>query len=211
MYEEGYLGEGFMMEFYHNHSNVIFQPGYDSKFYSGLNPYTLGFNIFTDLKRMSLDPTEEDKEWFPEIAGKGNWAETFRYIVENFKDETFILQYLSPKVIRDMRLFEVTDKEEDRHYKISSIHNKQGYKNVRKSLSETYNRETYIPDIQVYKVDVEGDRALTLNYTSIDGKELNIGNTDIVLDNVSLLWGFPVRLIENGKSTNVISRSDTDL
>lgn len=211
MYEEGYLGEGFMMEFYHNHSNVIFQPGYDSKFYSGLNPYTLGFNIFTDLKRMSLNPTEEDKEWFPEIAGKGNWAETFRYIVENFKDETFILQYLSPKVIRDMRLFEVTDKEEDRHYKISSIHNKQGYKNVRKSLSETYNRETYIPDIQVYKVDVEGDRALTLNYTSIDGKELNIGNTDIVLDNVSLLWGFPVRLIENGKSTNVISRSDTDL
>ena len=50
-----------------------------------------------------------------------------------------------------MRLFEVTDKEEDRHYKISSIHNKKGYKNVRKSLSETYNRETYIPDIQVYK------------------------------------------------------------
>lgn len=211
MYEEGYLGEGFMMEFYHNHSNVIFQPGYDSRYYSGLNPYTLGFNIFTDLKRMSLDPTEEDKEWFPEIAGKGNWAETFRYIVENFKDETFILQYLSPKVIRDMRLFEVTDKEEDRHYSISSIHNKQGYKNVRKSLSETYNRETYIPDIQVYKVDIEGDRALTLNYTSIDGKELNTSNADIVLDNVSLLWGFPVRLIENGKSTNVISRSDTDL
>ncbi len=211
MYEEGYLGEGFMMEFYHNHSNVIFQPGYDSKYYSGLNPYTLGFNIFTDLKRMSLDPTEEDKEWFPEIAGKGNWAETFRYIVENFKDETFVLQYLSPKVIRDMRLFEVTDEEERRVYEISAIHNKQGYKNVRKSLSETYNRETYIPDIQVYKVDIEGDRALTLNYTSIDGKELNTNNADIVLDNVSLLWGFPVRLIENGKSTNVISRSDTDL
>jgi spore cortex formation protein SpoVR/YcgB (stage V sporulation) len=160
---------------------------------------------------MSLDPTEEDKEWFPEIAGKGNWAETFRYIVENFKDETFVLQYLSPKVIRDMKLFEVTDEEERRVYEISAIHNKQGYKNVRKSLSETYNRETYIPDIQVYKVDIEGDRALTLNYTSIDGKELNTSNADIVLDNVSLLWGFPVRLIENGKSTNVISRSDTDL
>ena len=211
MYDEGYLSEGFMMEFLHNHSNVIFQPGYDSKFYSGLNPYTLGFNIFTDLKRMSLDPTEEDKEWFPEIAGKGNWAETFRYIVENFKDETFILQYLSPKVIRDMRLFEVTDKEDSRHYKISAIHNKQGYKDVRKSLSETYNRETYIPDIQVYKVDLEGDRTLTLNYTSVDGKELNIDNTDVVLDNVALLWGFPVRLIENGKSTNIISRTDTHL
>ena len=61
MYEEGYLTDGFMMEFYHNHSNVIFQPGFDSKYYSGLNPYTLGFNIFMDLKRMSLEPTEEDR------------------------------------------------------------------------------------------------------------------------------------------------------
>jgi len=208
MYDEGYLDEGFMMEFFHNHSNVIFQPGFDSKFYSGLNPYTLGFNIFQDLKRMSLDPTEEDKEWFPEIAGKGNWAETFRYIVENFKDETFVLQYLSPKVIRDMRLFEVTDEEEKRFYRITSIHNKQGYKQVRKSLSETYNRETYIPDIQVYDVDVNGDRTLTLNYTSTNNKKLNMSDVDVVIDNISLLWGFPVRLIENGDNGVSISVSD---
>ena len=57
MYEEGYLGDDFMLEFFHHHSNVIFQPGFDSQHYSGLNPYTLGFNIFTDLKRMSLNPT----------------------------------------------------------------------------------------------------------------------------------------------------------
>ena len=208
MYEEGYLTDGFMMEFFHNHSNVIFQPGFDSKFYSGLNPYTLGFNIFQDLKRMALDPTEEDKEWFPDIAGNKDWQGMFRYIVENFKDETFILQYLSPKVIRDMRLFEVTDEEEKRYYKITSIHNKQGYKNVRKSLSETYNRSTYIPDIQVYDVDVNGDRTLTLNYTSIDGKRLNPKDVDVVVDNISLLWGFPVTLIESGDEKQVLSMSD---
>jgi spore cortex formation protein SpoVR/YcgB (stage V sporulation) len=208
MYDEGYLDEGFMMEFFHNHSNVIFQPGFDSKFYSGLNPYTLGFNIFQDLKRMALDPTEEDKEWFPTIAGNKEWADTFRYIVENFKDESFILQYLSPKVIRDMRLFEVTDNEEDRHYEISSIHNKSGYKKIRKTLSETYNRETYIPDIQVYNVDVNGDRTLTLNYTSVNNKKLNMSDVDVVIDNVSLLWGFPVNLIEDGDESNKISVSD---
>jgi spore cortex formation protein SpoVR/YcgB (stage V sporulation) len=208
MYDEGYLTDGFMMEFFHNHSNVIFQPGFDSKFYSGLNPYTLGFNIFQDLKRMALDPTEEDKEWFPDIAGNKDWQGMFRYIVENFKDETFILQYLSPKVIRDMRLFEVTDEEEKRYYKITSIHNKQGYKNVRKSLSETYNRATYIPDIQVYDVDVNGDRTLTLNYTSIDGKRLNPKDVDVVVDNISVLWGFPVTLIEDGDEKQVLSMSD---
>ncbi len=208
MYSEGYLDEGFMIEFLHNHSNVIYQPGFDSNYYSGINPYTLGFNIFMDLKRMALDPTEEDKEWFPEIAGKKDWVSTFKYIVENFKDETFILQYLSPKVIRDMKLFEVKDDEDRRFYEIGSIHNKQGYKNVRKSLSENYNRSSYIPDIQVYDVDVNGDRTLTLNYTSIKDKRLNANDVDVVVDNIGLLWGFSVKLIEDGDDLNIITISD---
>ena len=199
MYEEGYLDDGFMVEFLHHHSNVVYQPGFDSKYYSGLNPYTLGFNIFKDLKRMSLNPTEEDKLWFPEIAGKGNWKETFLYIVENFKDETFVLQYLSPKVIRDMRLFQITDKETSEHYNISAIHNEKGYKEVRKSLSEFYNRSRYVPDIQVYNVDVSGNRGLTLEYTPLDGRELNIKEVDKVLPHIEYLWGFTVRIVENGK------------
>jgi stage V sporulation protein R len=205
MYDEGYLTDGFMLEFFHNHSNVIFQPGFDSPYYSGLNPYTLGFNIFQDLKRMSLDPTEEDKQWFPEIAGKGNWVETFRYIVENFKDETFVLQYLSPKVIRDMKLFEITDKEDSGFYKITSIHNETGYKAVRQSLSETYNRSTYYPDIQVYDVNVNSDRTLMLSYTPINSKQLDDKDTDIIVTNISKLWGFPVTLINDGDKNDIIA------
>ena len=205
MFEEGYLDDGFMVEFFHHHSNVIYQPGFDSKYYSGLNPYTLGFNIFQDLKRMSLEPTEEDLRWFPDIAGKGNWKETFLYIVENFKDETFVLQYLSPKVIRDMRLFQITDENESEHYQITAIHNDKGYKEVRKSLSEFYNRSRYVPDIQVYNVDVSGNRGLTLEYTPLDGKELNVVEVDKVLPHIKFLWGFPVRLIkkESGRTVTI--------
>jgi len=198
MFEEGYLDDGFMTEFFHHHSNVIFQPGFDSKFYSGLNPYTLGFNIFSDLKRMSLNPTKEDLDWFPDIAGKGNWAEQFRYIVENFTDETFVLQYLSPKVMRDMRLFEITDERDSNVYKVSSIHNEKGYKSVRQSLSEFYNRSRYVPDIQVYNVDVYGNRSLTLEYTPIDGKELDSNEVDKVLPHIKHLWGFPVKIVQRG-------------
>ena len=205
MFEEGYLDDGFMVEFFHHHSNVIYQPGFDSKYYSGLNPYTLGFNIFQDLKRMSLEPTEEDLRWFPDIAGKGNWKETFLYIIENFKDETFVLQYLSPKVIRDMKLFQITDESESEHYQITAIHNDKGYKEVRKSLSEFYNRSRYVPDIQVYNVDVSGNRGLTLEYTPLDGKELNVVEVDKVLPHIKFLWGFPVRLIkkDNGRSVTI--------
>ena len=199
MFEEGYLDDGFMLEFMHHHSNVIFQPGFDSKFYSGLNPYTLGFNIFSDLKRMSLDPTPEDLQWFPEIAGKGDWKEQFLYIVENFKDETFVLQYLSPKVMRDMRLFEISDESTSNFYKVSSIHNENGYKKVRQSLSEFYNRSRYVPDIQVYNVDVYGNRSLTLEYTPLDGRELDSNEVDKVLPHVKYLWGFPVKMVQRGQ------------
>lgn len=199
MFEEGYLDDGFMLEFMHHHSNVVFQPGFDSKFYSGLNPYTLGFNIFSDLKRMSLNPTKEDLEWFPEIAGKGNWKEQFLYIVENFKDETFVLQYLSPKVMRDMRLFELSDEQTSNFYKVSSIHNEKGYRKVRQSLSEFYNRSRYVPDIQVYNVDVYGNRSLTLEYTPVDSKELDLNEVDKVLPHIKHLWGFPVKIVQRGQ------------
>lgn len=199
MHEEGYLGDDFMLEFFHHHSNVIFQPGFDSQNYSGLNPYTLGFNIFTDLKRISLEPTEEDKKWFPDIAGKGNWAETFRYIVENFKDETFVLQYLSPKVIRDMKLFSIMDEHESSHYEVNAIHDEYGYKKIRQALSESYNRSRYVPDIQVYDVDVYGDRTLTLEHTPVNNKKLDSASIRKVLPHVEHLWGFPVRMLEEGK------------
>ena len=199
MYEEGYLGEDFMLEFLHNHSNVIYQPGFDSQYYSGLNPYTLGFNIFQDLKRMSLNPTKEDLEWFPNLAGKGDWIEQFGYIVENFKDETFVLQYLSPKVIRDMKLFRIDDSSENSYYEVSAIHNETGYKKVRQALSENYNRSRYVPDIQVYSVDVFGDRTLTLEYTPESNKGLDYNELRKVAPYVEFLWGFPVRITESGK------------
>jgi stage V sporulation protein R len=203
--ERGLLDEGFMLEFFHHHSNVIYQPGYDSKYYSGINPYTLGFAIFSDLKRMSLSPTEEDLRWFPEIAGKGNWKNEFLYAVENFKDETFILQYLSPKVIRDLKLFEVEDLQDKSVYTISHIHNEQGYKAVRSSLAAHYNRSIYVPEIQVFNVALMGDRTLTLDYTPMNECEINIEKSEKVLEYVHFLWGFPVGLCVGGDLKNILS------
>jgi spore cortex formation protein SpoVR/YcgB (stage V sporulation) len=146
---------------------------------------------------MSLDPTEEDKKWFPEIAGKGDWVRLLNYIIENFKDETLILQYLSPKVIRDMKLFSIEDNYEHNYYEVDAIHDEYGYRKVRQSLSESYNRSRYVPDIQVYKVDVYGDRTLTLEYTPEKEKRLDSAAIEKVLPHVEYLWGFPVRLIED--------------
>lgn len=81
---------------------------YNSQWYSGINPYALGFAMFQDIRRICEQPTEEDKRWFPDIAGK-DWLETLHFAMREFKDESFISQFLSPKLMRDFRLFAVAD------------------------------------------------------------------------------------------------------
>lgn len=112
LYDKGLVTDGFMMEFLQSHSAVIYQPPYDNPWFSGINPYTLGFNMFIDLRRICEHPTDEDKKWFPDIAGS-DWLETLHFAMHNFKDESFILQFLSPKVMRDMKFFSIIDDEMD--------------------------------------------------------------------------------------------------
>ena len=192
LYDEGLVGDGFMMEFLQSHSSVLFQPSFDSPYYSGINPYALGFAMFTDLRRICEQPTDEDREWFPDIAGTP-WLPVLQEAMRNYKDESFILQYLSPKVIRDLRLFGVVDDDQEDYCEISAIHDRAGYERVRAELSSQYNLGDREPNIQITKVDVTGDRSMTLTHTQFDRKPLDQATSE-VLKHLHLLWGFPVHL-----------------
>ncbi|MGI9520115.1 MAG: SpoVR family protein, partial [Hyphomicrobiaceae bacterium] len=93
MYERGFINEGAMLEFMHSHSSVVYQPDYDSGHYSGLNPYALGFAMMRDIQRICEDPTEEDRDWFPQFAGNGDAMGTLKEAWAEFRDDSFILQY----------------------------------------------------------------------------------------------------------------------
>jgi stage V sporulation protein R len=192
LYDEHLVNENFIMEFLHNHTNVIYQPSFDSPYYNGINPYTLGFNMYCDIRRICENPTEEDKHWFPDIAGTP-WVQTLDFAMRNFKDESFVAQFLSPKVMRDMKLFSILDDDEKDDLVIASIHNEDGYQNVRQLLSENYNLSNAQPDIQVYQVDRRGDRSLTLRYTQRNRRPLSEEYQE-VLKHLYTLWGFPVKL-----------------
>ncbi len=105
LYDEGLVNDGFMMEFLQYHTSVVYQPSFDSPYYSGINPYALGFAMYRDIRRICEEPTDEDRRWFPDIAGS-DWLATLKFAMKSFKDESFILQFLSPKVIRDLKLFQ---------------------------------------------------------------------------------------------------------
>lgn len=192
LYDEGLVNDSFMLEFFQTHTNVIYQPPYNSEYYGGINPYALGFAMMADIRRICEDPTEEDRRWFPEIAGS-DWLETLDFAMRNFKDESFIAQYLSPKLMREFKFFTVLDDDRKRKLEVTAIHDDAGYRHVRKSLADSYNLGSNEPDIQVYSVDREGDRSLTLRHVQHRRRPLH-GNAEEVLRHVARLWGFTVRL-----------------
>lgn len=192
MYARGLVTDGFILEFLQSHTSVIAQPAYDSPYFSGINPYTLGFAMMMDIRRICENPTAEDREWFPDIAGS-NWNETIHFAMRNFKDESFILQFLSPKVMRDLKLFSIVDDDQEEKIEISAIHDESGFKRLRETLAGQYNLGNREPNIQVYSVNVRGDRALTLHHTMHNRKPLADSAAE-VLKHLHRLWGFGVHL-----------------
>jgi len=193
LYCEGLVNDGFMLEFLQYHTSVIYQPSFDSPHYSGINPYTLGYAMMQDLKRVCESPSEEDRIWFPDIAGTP-WQETLDFAMRDFKDESFILQFLSPKLIRELKLFSVLDDEEKDYLEVTAIHDDAGYQAIRESLSANYNLGNLEPNIQVYNVNVRGDRALTLRHDMHRGRPLERESAEEVVRHLQQLWGFDVVL-----------------
>ncbi len=192
MYDQGLLTDGYMMEILSSHTNVVFQPPVTHPAYSGINPYALGFAMFTDLRRMCEHPTDEDREWFPDIAGS-DWHKTLDYAMRHFKDESFIGQYLSPRLMRDLRLFAIVDDASRKELEVAAIHDESGYRRVRESLSKQYDLGTREPNIQVWNVNLRGDRSLTLRHIRHNDRPLD-NRAEEVVKHVARLWGFRVRL-----------------
>ncbi|NSM24011.1 SpoVR family protein [Shewanella sp. ZOR0012] len=202
LYDDGVVTDRFMMEFLQSHTGVVAQPEYNSRYYSGINPYALGFAMFTDIRRICEAPTDEDKAWFPDIAGS-NWLETLHFAMQNFKDESFISQYLSPRVIRQFKLFGIHDDEKRNYLSVSAIHDEQGYQDIRNLLSQQYNLSNIEPNIQVHNVEINGDRSLTLRY--VPNKDIPLANSyKEVLKHLHRLWGFSVSL-EQANADNSIT------
>jgi spore cortex formation protein SpoVR/YcgB (stage V sporulation) len=161
-----------------------------------MNPYALGFAMMQDIQRICLRPTDEDREWFPDLAGRDDWRGALRDIWANYRDESFVRQFLSPHLIRTMKLFVLTDKSAEAAYRIDAIHDEIGYRKVRNALAQSYDISGAEPDIQVVDVDLLGDRQLILKHNVRNGVRLAEASRDQTLRHVRKLWGYEVRLEE---------------
>ncbi len=193
MHDQGIIDDGSYIEFLHNHSGVIAQRSWESKYYSGLNVYALGFAMLTDIKRMCLNPDEEDKKWFPDVCNT-NWLETITDVVANYRDESFVLQFLSPKVARAFKLFSLNIKEGKGYFKVAATHDDDSFLQIRKTLSEQYDLSRTVPQIEIVKVDWKTDRWLYLEHRTKNNQRLDYSNMKKTVSHIHKLWGFTVKM-----------------
>ncbi len=206
LHETGQIDDAAFLEVIHSTANVIMQPDFDHPAGGpGFNPYALGYAVMSDIERMCTEPTREDRAWFPDIAGNGDPLGTLRHAWANFRDESFILQFLSPAVMRKFRMFRLLDDTSDPTLLVDAIHDDEGYRSIRRSLAQSYDPGEGDADVQVVDLDLEGDRRLVLQHRTGPGRLLAKRDAEQTLKYVAELWGYEVMLQEvDGDSDSVL-------
>ncbi|MEA4924503.1 MAG: SpoVR family protein [Syntrophomonadaceae bacterium] len=158
------LPQALKLEFIKRHNQVIAShPG-------TLNPYHLGFQIFSKLDRESDD------------------SRLIFDIREQERDVSFLRRYLDEELCRELNLFEY--QKESRDYVVTEVADESGWKQVRDSLITNVGMNT-VPIIRV--TDISSGNILNLEQ-EWDGRELLLNYTYPTLKYVAGLWGNKVRL-----------------
>jgi stage V sporulation protein R len=149
--------------------------------------------MWNEIKRECEAPTAEDREYLPDIAGK-DWLQTFHDVMQNFRDESFLLQFLTPKLVREFRLMNIQTEQGQDHWLVNDTAGPDGFKSIRSNLAAGYRLESYMADISVVRYQRESDRKLLLQHQSYNGRTLLPEETEQTLKHLRWLWGFDVSL-----------------
>src|SRR5438067_3469563 len=205
LHEKGLISGGNFLEFLQSHTNVVFQPDFDDPRFSGFNPYALGFAMMQDIERIVSNPDDEDREWFPDIAGTGDVMAVLRNTLANYRDESFIGQFLSPRLMRKLRMFHLhDDPEESAGIRVDAIHDERRYRRVRPELTRQYDVGYIDPNIEDVDVDHAGDCRLMLRHAVVKGAQLNEVEAKRVLQHLADLWSYDVSLVEVDATDTVL-------
>src|ERR1700688_746092 len=205
LHQQGRITDGNFLEFLSSHTNVVFQPDFDDRRFSGFNPYALGFAMMQDIERIVSSPDDEDREWFPDIAGTGDVMAVLRDVWANYRDESFISQFLSPRLMRRLRMFHLhDDPAESAGIRVDAIHDERGYRRVRRELARQYDVGLIDANIEVVDVDLAGDRRLMLRHAVLKGAQLNETDARRVLQHLADLWSYDVSLVEVDATDTVL-------
>ena len=110
----------------------------------------------------------------------------------------FVEMFKAPIKVLQLRLFAIHDDARERELLVSAIHDEDGYRELRQLLSRQYDLGVREPNIEVWNVNLRGDRCLTLRHTPVQGRPL-ADDAPEVLKHVARLWGFGVQIESVGE------------
>lgn len=209
LYDAGHIDDDYMFEFFHSHSSVLYQPNFNKDYMSQtlfyINPYSLGFNLFQEIKRICEKPTEEDLEFCPQFCNT-NWVETVNYVVENYKDETAILEFLTPNLIRKLKLFNLETTAWSNEYTIAATHTNKDHDEIRKKLSRQFNLFSMVPDVECWATGNIKKELLTLNLEirTFLNNSLDKEYLDAIVQYLQFLWGPQIEITHRSSNGNVL-------
>jgi stage V sporulation protein R len=114
--------------------------------------------------------------------------------MQSYRDESFLLQYLTPKLVRDFRLMTIGTREGLDHWTVNDTAGPEGFKAIRSQLAAAYRLESYMPEISVVRYGRDSDRQLLLQHQTYDGRVLLADEAEQTLKHLRWLWGFDVKL-----------------
>lgn len=149
-----------------------------------LNPYYLGLKIFEDIEKRWDNPTQEERERFGRVPGRGR--EKMFEVRENDADISFIRNYLTKNLVKDLDLYVFEKKGPE--WKITD----KSWENIRNQLAYARVNGGF-PYLVVKNGDYLNNGELYLQH-QFEGVELDLKYVERTLPYVYQLWGKTVYL-----------------
>ena len=160
--------------------------------------------MMRDIERICTEPTAEDVSGSRPSPALPIRMAVLRDVWANYRDESFILQFLSPRLIRAFGLFHVLDDADEPTLRVEAIHDERGYRKIRRALARQYDIAWTLPDIQVVDVNLAGDRRLIVHHRALNRVLLEESDARYVLQHLADLWGYDVLLKEIDPGTEFV-------
>jgi len=169
------LPDALYLGFIKEHNKVVARPSRPAPF---INPYYVGFKIWQDI----------EKRWGKERMFFGREVD---------RDISFLRQYLTQELLKDLDIFQHEKKGSDRV--VTRISDKEDWKNIREILIKSVGVNT-IPIIKIIDANFKGRRGLLLRHYH-DGRDLFQEYTIKTIGYLQKIWRGTVFLetIENGQ------------
>lgn len=176
------LPQDLHMEFMVRHNQVL------RPFPGQINPYYLGYRIYQDIEKRWNDPTDEERIELGREGGEG--TEKILMVRQTDRDSSFIRQYLTEELIRDMDYFQHEKRGNERV--VTQIADEVNWETIKQTILKQVGTAS-LPVIKVVDSDYQGERTLYLEH-DFDGRELDLEYAEKTLAYLHQLWGHTVML-----------------